>query len=171
MNCPNCELPTLPEQKFCRSCGASLQMTTQPLAGPASVFELQRTPPPVVTNHQRTNSLMLWGFILMFAGAAIGVIGKKLMQEDVITVLGVLISLAGMFLTVYPFLSPARPKHEVSPSAESEPLTQPQAPKMLRQERNSEYVPSVTERTTDLLEEFRDRECTRENSIPKKPRP
>ena len=127
-------------------------MTTQPLAGPLTVSELRRKPAEISTPaHQRTNSMVLRGFILMFAGAAIGVIGKKLIQADAITVLGVLISLAGMFLTVYPFLSPVRAKREVSSAAESEPLTQTQAPKMLRHESNTEYVPCVTERTTNLL--------------------
>jgi hypothetical protein len=152
MNCPKCESQTLPQQKFCRSCGSSLEMTTQPLAGPAVASELPRKPAAELTHgNQRANSWMLWGFIILLAGAAIGVVGKKLIHEDVVSVLGVLLSLVGMFLTVYPFLSPSRTKRKVRSTAESEVLTNVPAPKTLGSESNTEYVPSVTERTTDLL--------------------
>ena len=152
MSCPKCGLQTLSEQKFCRSCGASLQMATQPLAEPTALSELPRTPGLILTHdNQRTNRLVLWGFIIMLVGVAIGVIGKKLIHEDLVTVVGVLVSLAGMFLTVYPFLSPSRAKHESSRSTEPEVLTPPRPPRTLQQESNTEYVPSITERTTNLL--------------------
>ena len=64
MNCPKCALQTLPDQKFCRSCGASLQMSTQPLTEYATVSDLERT--PAITfkgEQQRTNRLTPWGFI------------------------------------------------------------------------------------------------------------
>lgn len=153
MTCPKCGLQTLPEQKFCRACGASLQLTTQPLAEPASFADPRPVPAVINHDHQGTNRLVLWGFIVMFLGAAIGVIGKKLIHEDLVTVMGVLISLGGMFLTVYPFLMPSRAKNESIRSAETEVLTQPKLPKALRPESNIEYVPSITERTTDLLKD------------------
>jgi hypothetical protein len=40
----------------------------------------------------------------MLIGVVIGVVGKKLVHEDIITVVGVLISLSGMFLTTYQYL-------------------------------------------------------------------
>ena len=153
MNCPKCGLQALQDQRFCRSCGAGLQMTTSPLAVPAAVSDPER--PPSSTSkgdQQRTNGLLLWGFVVMFIGAAIGVIGKKLMHEDIVTVVGVLISLAGMFLTVYPYLSPlARQKYDSSPSSRPEGLAQSQPTKHLPPESTIEYVPSITERTTELL--------------------
>ena len=89
----------------------------------------------------------------MLAGASIGVIGKKLMHEDLVTVIGVLISFVGMFLTVYPYLSPARrTKVDSSRSQQSDVITPSQPAKTLPPERSTEYVPSITERTTDLLE-------------------
>ena len=150
MTCPKCGLPAVAEQKFCRSCGASLEMTTQPLAdlsATTSQAELTARTPP----NERTNKLMLRGFLLMFAGAAIGVVGKKLLHADIVTVVGILMSLAGMFLTVYPYLVPARAKQNTSPSPQPNEL--PAFPReSLPQERNVDYVPSITERTTNLLE-------------------
>jgi len=150
MTCPKCGLTTLPEQKFCRSCGASLEMATQPLADPtATLSQTERT--ARTQPNERTNKLMLWGFILMFVGAAIGVVGKKLMHEDIVTVVGIVMSLAGMFLTVYPYLLPGRAKHNTSPSPQPNELPA-FARKNLPKEREIDYVPSITERTTHLLE-------------------
>jgi hypothetical protein len=92
---------------------------------------------------------------MMFIGVAIGVIGKILIHEDVVTVVGVLLSLAGMFLTVYPYLAPpksrSRKKYDATLSSQPEVLTPSEQPKSLPQGSNTEFVPSVTERTTDLL--------------------
>lgn len=151
MNCPKCALQTLPEQKFCRSCGASLQITTQPLAGP--VAKSDRETKSRQRENERANRYVLWGFIVLLVGVAIGVIGKKLMHQDLVTVIGVLISLVGMFLTVYPYLSPPRRTKRDSSRSEQPEITEPHPPKTLPQERDIVYVPSITERTTDLLED------------------
>lgn len=122
-------------------------MTTQPLAELATISEPERT-------SQRRNGLVLWGFIMMFIGVAIGVVSKKLLHQDIITVVGVLISLLGMFLSVYPFLAPPRRnKSDSSLSSQPEVLTTSQPTEFLPQASNVEYIPSVTERTTDLLKE------------------
>jgi hypothetical protein len=154
MNCRKCGLQTLPDQRFCRSCGASLQTNTPPLVGPATVSELGRPPANVLKDEkQRASGLMLWGFIIMFIGVAVGIIGKKLMHEDIVTVVGALVSLTGMFLTVYPYLSPSsRRKLDSSPLSQPDILSQSQPGKYLPPESNIEYVPSITERTTNLLE-------------------
>ena len=153
MNCPKCGREAVSDQKFCRSCGATLQIITQPLVDSETASRLETTPPIIVRNgSQRANRTMLWGFIIMFIGVAIGVIGKMLIEENVVTVVGVLVSLVGMFLTVYPYLagSPGR-KYDVVTTAKPDELRQAQPTRRLPQESNIEYVPSVTERTTDLL--------------------
>jgi hypothetical protein len=153
MNCPKCGLHTLQDQKFCRSCGAGLQMTTRPLAAPATVSDLEGTSAIGFDGEgQRRNRLALWGFIIMFVGVAISVIGKMLMHEETVTVVGVLVSLVGMFLTVYPYLSPSpRRKHDSTASSQPEVLTRSDPIRYLPPERSIEYVPSISERTTDLL--------------------
>ncbi len=160
MNCPSCGLPTRSDQKFCRSCGAGLQMTTQPLGEHVAVFDRKRTPADVsnsVANKlgdetRRSDRRALWALIMMFIGIAFGAIGKMLIHQDIVTVVGVLLSVAGMFMLAYSSLSPPRPKKYNSiPSARPEVLTQTQPPKSLSQGSNTDYVPSITERTTDLL--------------------
>ena len=153
MNCPSCDLQTLPDQKFCRACGASLQMTTQPLVEYASVSELERpTAIAAQGENRRTYGLVPWGFIAMFVGVAISLIGKMLMHQDIVTVVGVLVTLAGMFLTAYPYLSPARPqRHDSTPPTQPDVLTQTPVTKYLPPDGRVEPLPSITERTTDLL--------------------
>jgi hypothetical protein len=154
MNCPKCGLQALADQKFCRSCGASLQMITQPLADHAPASDLERTPTIILKDEkQGPNRLVPWGFTIMFIGVAIGVMGKMLMHEEMVTVVGVLVSLVGMFLTVYPYLSPSpRQKHDSSPSSQPGVLTHSPPTKYLPQTSNTEFVSSITERTTALLE-------------------
>ena len=151
MICPKCGLQTLPEQKFCRSCGASLQAITQRLPEGTTVAGPGK--PAIIREEVRGASrLVQWGFIIMFVGAVIGVVGKMLMHEQVITVVGVLLSLAGMFLAVYPYLSPSsRTRNNSGASSQPELHKQSQPPKQLPEERTIEYVPSITERTTGLL--------------------
>ena len=152
MVCPKCGLQTLPEQKFCRSCGANLQGITQPL--PEGTTVTGPSTPAIIIREEinGANRLVQWGFIVMFVGAAIGVVGKMLMHDQVVTVVGVLLSLAGMFLAVYPYLSPSsRTRHNSGPPSQPELQKQSQPNKQLPEERTIEYVPSITERTTDLL--------------------
>lgn len=154
MNCPKCDSPVLPDQNYCRACGASLQLVTQPLAGYAAVSDREKLPAIDFKGEQRTSRLVLWGFIIMFIGVAIGVIGKMLIHQETVTVIGVLVSLVGMFLTAYPYLSPStRQKHESIPSSQPEVIKQSQPTRYLPHERNTAYVPSITERTTNLLKE------------------
>ena len=153
MTCPKCGLEPQADQKFCRSCGASLRMTTQPLSKPntraepetSGIINFKDDAPPA-------NRSMLVGFIIMFLGVVLGVVGKRLIYNDAITVVGILVSLVGMFLTIYPYLAPPRRReHHSTPSTQTEELTQSQPAKTLPPEGAREYVPSITERTTDLL--------------------
>ncbi|GEM_PF-1922898 len=145
-------LATTARSEICRSCGARLEMTTQPLAEPVTVSFLEGTSAiSSKSERQRANGFVLWGFAIMLIGAAIGIVGKKLVHEDIITVVGVLISLVGMFLTVYPYLSPSsRKKNDSGSSLRPEVLTHSQPPEYLPHGSN-DYLPSITDRTTDLL--------------------
>jgi hypothetical protein len=125
-------------------------MITHPLE---PVRQLEKRPSIIHEDEkQRQNRLVLRGFIIMFIGAAVGIIGKKLMHEDLVTVLGALVSILGIFLTVYPYLSPSsRRKVDSSSPSQPETLSQSELGNYLPPESRVEYVPSITERTTNLL--------------------
>jgi len=123
------------DQKFCRSCGADLQGTDV-----------------TVADGERTNHLMLLGFVVMFAGAAVGVVGKMLLHSDAVTVVGALAALAGMFIVVYPSLNPPGRRRQTSASATLPETFLPAEPtKKLTPMNEADFIPSVTEPTTDLL--------------------
>ncbi len=152
MSCPNCGLQTLPDQKFCRVCGASLRVTTQPLPERTTLSERERALAIGPQNDRsRANNLTFAGLVIMFLGVALGVIGKKLAYLDVVTVAGVLISLVGMFLTLYPYLAPSRRKPGSPTTAEAEQVSQAEGTNALAEKGTIEYMPSITERTTNLL--------------------
>ena len=153
MNCPSCGKQTLPDQKFCRSCGTSTRLITQPLPENDTVSN-QETMPRILSKPERQSgsSLLPWAFIIMFIGVAIGITGKMIMHDEIVTAVGALISIAGMFLTAYPYLMPAgRHRHDSSAVSQPElPIQSPPA-KSLAPATNVGYVDSITERTTDLL--------------------
>ena len=149
MTCHKCGSETLPDQRFCRSCGARLGIVTEPLTDPAAI-SYPKEPNVIEDRSELRNRLVAWGFIIMFVGVAIGVIGKKLMHEEIVTVIGILMSLAGMFLTGYPYLRPSSRKDSRSASSSRE-LPKQSPPVNQLPEGRTDYVPSITERTTDLL--------------------
>ena len=144
MNCYQCGSPSLPDQKFCRSCGTSLQVITKPLA---EIPELE-TPPKIT--RQWARNLLPVGFVTMFLGLFIAVTGGVIIQEKIITNIGILVFIFGMFLIgLTDLLRRTRPKPVSNPQPET--LTPSQPITYLSQERTIEYLPGVTERTTSLL--------------------
>ena len=85
----------------------------------------------------------------MLLGVVIGVLGKKLVHDDIVTVVGVLISLVGMFLVVYKYLAP---KRNLGTESSSKGLSRSEPARYLPNGSNIEYIPSVTEVQTDLLQ-------------------
>ena len=141
MKCPRCGLPVTTDQKFCRSCGADLQGTDVAVADGN-----------IGVDRERTNHLMLLGFVVMFAGAAVGVVGKMLLHVDAVTVVGVLAALAGLFTVIHPSLNPPRRRRQTSASAIRPEIFLPAEPtRKLTPVNEADFIPSVTEPTTDLL--------------------
>jgi hypothetical protein len=96
---------------------------------------------------------MFWGFIMMMIGAAFGVIGKMIVHQEVVTAVGVLTALVGMFLIGYPSLVSLRHgKTESTPAPPGQLPPGPKVERVLPAPGATDFVPSVTERTTNLLQ-------------------
>ena len=150
MNCPKCGSQTTSAQQFCRTCGAGLQ-TLPDLAAVSSqehkrenVGEADSSP---------FNNIMRIGLFVMFAGVMIAIVGKTLLHLDLVTNVGVLMNVVGMFLIVYSLLGPSR-RTNVNrvQTGHLKELPKAKTTGKLAPMSDIDFVPSVTERTTDLLE-------------------
>ncbi len=151
MNCYQCGAPSHPEQKFCRSCGTSLQIITRPLAESTAVGDLEKNAAsiPKVTR-QWTRNLMLGGFVTMFIGLFLAVVGATMIHDKMITGVGMLHFLLGMFLMGFAEIwRKTRPRPVSNPQPET--LTPSQPIMYLPQESRIEQPTSITDRTTSLL--------------------
>ena len=66
MNCPACGTHILPDQSYCRSCGADLNHAARPFAASNA------------RDGHRTGRFVFVAFTIMFIGAALGALGKML---------------------------------------------------------------------------------------------
>ncbi len=131
INCPSCGSQMKFDQQFCRTCGTSLRADE-----PGSI-----------------NRRMLWGLLMAFGGIVIALAGKMLLQLNLVTFIGVLISLSGMFfIAAYPFLT-ASLRQKFAPGRNTHPESLPHADttNKLPPINETDFVPSVTENTTNLL--------------------
>ena len=155
MHCPNCGHKTTTEQKYCRACGLSLERVTQLLAelGPPAhdVAAHGKGDERLRRYAERAGLALLAGGGLVFFVAIYWVIitkiiiGKgELLTGTIFLALLTALVFGGLLLS---YASSARK------SAPTPPPTLPPDEPAARQlpEPHFEPVPSVTERTTDLL--------------------
>lgn len=129
MNCPNCGLQTLADQQFCRSCGESL------------IADRPRTIPP-----------QFWGLVMAFGGILLAMTGK-LVDLRWLMFAGVFISVGGMFfIPAFTLLRQSRPrKRKATQLQQPDFLTPADTTNKLLPLGDTDFIPSVTEETTNLL--------------------
>ncbi len=154
MFCPNCGNQAAADQKFCRSCGMNLQKVAAALAEHLAEFGTGQSGIESAKNlrHQAVQRVM-WGAAVMFAGIAVSIIGKMIIHNEEVSGAGALFSVTGMFLTFYFILSAvykfASAERHLPPEGK---LLGAKTTAQLASNRSADVTPSITERTTDLLE-------------------
>ena len=159
MHCPSCGKPATTDQQFCRACGMSLEtiskLVAQHAGTPIADEKLERREAERLMVRRMFNWIM-WGIIMIGIGTAMLVfnktfeIGKWFKLVSTLTVLGGCgVTVAGVVSTMRRGTQlPSGPRiKELPTSAEPEQLATHQLPKPL---------PSITERTTQLISEERD---------------
>lgn len=132
MNCPNCAAPIVDDQQFCRSCGTGL-----PDDGP-------RLPRPQV-----------WGMVALamtFGGLLVAITGSMIDLRWLIFT-GVFIVITGMFLiAALSLLGQTRPrKRGRQQSRQPRSIAPAVTTNKLLPLGQNDFIPSVTEKTTNLL--------------------
>lgn len=102
---------------------------------------------------RRMSILLFWGLVTFLVGATMMGIGKRMLQDNLILMIGLLISMAGAVLAAYSVISPlwkqtSKFRQSVEPKASIESITGINtSPEGL-----PAPFPSVTEQTTRVLE-------------------
>jgi hypothetical protein len=154
MLCPNCGTQTTNEQKFCRNCGMNLEPVSKAIATHLAQGGLD-APPAEAEGERRdlrrmTNGLIL-GVAVILVGALVLADARLFMLRPWLKMLGTFLTCLGVFVSLLAVLSPLRS------AGRRRGATLPDKPEGARttgrllHESTIEPVPSVTERTTDLL--------------------
>ena len=154
MYCPNCGKTNSAEQKFCRSCGLSLEKAVQSLADQLPGLELDKNLRERQLKVERLITIVLGSAIsIVLVGVLWGIIYGIIIVNGQVTVgLFMLAFIVGMIL--FALLSMYR--DSLRKAAGKRQLPEP-APAFvadtgeLLSESLVEPIPSVTERTTELL--------------------
>lgn len=154
MFCPNCGSKNSTQQKFCRSCGLSLEKTAQSLVEqiPAKIDQ---------SLERRKKKLERFGFIALSGVGVVGVgalsymiiFNMMLAQGKILGGLALLTIiicglLAVFFFNYANFLKETAVKNRLQPPEE---MPEYETPAKLPNDSYLEPIPSVTERTTELL--------------------
>ena len=153
MLCPNCGTRTTTEHKFCRNCGMNLEPVSRALAahlspGGAAAAKAARAA------ERRALRRMTTGLIAGVVVTLFGVLLMAVMPGKGFKVIGVVAALVGLVAALIAVLSPLRPAKDDDEEEEA------QAPHALEgaaptgrllHEQTAEPLPSITERTTELL--------------------
>ena len=154
MYCPNCGKQTAPDQKFCRACGLGLDKIAHSLGEqlPARIDET------LVAQKERFEKLgvaALSVFGLGLLSIFVYLAGKELIQKgdlrEALFTLGLFVMFACGLISVFLFAKAKELGDKAKQRQLPGPTEKPGSTKELLNEGDFEPVPTVTERTTELL--------------------
>jgi hypothetical protein len=102
MYCPNCGKENSGGQRFCRSCGLSLQTLTRVLGEELATSKTEGRPVEVMEgDHQRYKHLLFYSILTLMFGLMIIIFGKKVANEQLVADIGTVISFLGTAAATY----------------------------------------------------------------------
>lgn len=154
MHCPNCGKPATSDQQFCRACGMSLEtvekLVAQHTSSPAAVQKkLQKAEAEKAIVRSMFN-WMIWGMLIMGIGVVMIVINKSFPIGNWFRLLSSLLVLGGMGVTCGGALSAIK-RGALSTRPPANQLSGPPDTKSLPTSPTPAELPSITERTTQLI--------------------
>jgi predicted nucleic acid-binding Zn ribbon protein len=151
MYCPNCGKENPETPGFCRSCGLGLRTISQALVNELSATKSDDSSIEIVDPEQkRWRNPLVYSFLMLLLGMVIVIFGKKIVVEQLIADLGMLIALLGIgllgFKGMWLILSQSSSSPRTKTLLESKPTTE------LPHALPSGEPASVTEHTTRHFE-------------------
>ncbi|HSE15496.1 MAG TPA: zinc ribbon domain-containing protein [Pyrinomonadaceae bacterium] len=148
MHCPNCGKPAADDQQFCRSCGMNLESIASLVARhSSSTIEAPAKIDRVATEQAAVRTMFNWlilGLIILGIGVAMILVDKSFLIGKWFSLLSSFFMLAGLGVATAGVLNAIR---QATGIAGSRPLNQ----KVLSDNPIPDELPSITERTTQLL--------------------
>ena len=159
MHCPSCGNESSLDHKFCRKCGFNLEPVGKLMAANSSTDE-----EPKLSKLERDKLLMrhmvkwmMRGMLIMLIGIILIVVNKQLKVDQLVGLLGTLLTLAGVSVTMYGLLDTMRggglKKQKTKALSAATENENEQATSTTRELEGRSPIPldSVTERTTQLI--------------------
>lgn len=154
MYCPNCGKTNSAEQKFCRSCGLNLEKTVQSIA--------EQFPAEEIDKHIQYRRRIVDRWLNIIAGSAISIVAVSVLWGiiyEIIIVKGEVLGgsiFLGFIVALILFALLMLYRESLVKTSGKGPLAQQKMAQAedtakLLPESSAESVPSITERTTDLL--------------------
>ena len=154
MHCPNCGKPATSDQQFCRACGMSLEpvgkLVAKHTGSPAAI---QAKLDKAETEKALARSMfnwMMWGMLMVGIAIVMTVVNKSFpigdwfrLLSSLLAVVGLGVAVGGVFNTLRRAMLPAR--------REPDQLAGPPDTNELPTNSNPAELPSITERTTQLI--------------------
>lgn len=157
MHCPSCGAETTLEQRFCRSCGMDLETVSNLVIAHSSPEALKREKSLTKKAiQQRMYQSFKWGMIFFIFGMASLATVKTLGFAKVFNLGPLFLLFLGMGIMLFGALSPMRDHHALQarktlPPKQTGELHEAETTRELPAARVPVSVPSITERTTQLI--------------------
>src|SRR6185369_14420 len=146
MHCPNCGKPAAGDQQFCRSCGMSLETVGKLVVQhSSSSVEVQRRNDKAAREQAAVRTMFNWimlGMIILGIGVAMIIVNKNFDIGKWFSLLSSFLILGGTGVATAGFLNAVR---------QAANITGPPNQKSLPTNPVPDELPSITERTTQLI--------------------
>jgi len=155
MHCPSCGKPASPDQQFCRGCGMGLESVNQLVAQHSSQSLSQAQNKIVKAEQERAIvklmvQRLMWGMLLIGIGV-IMIVANKGFDLWLLRFVSALFMLSGTGLALYGVLASVRDGVAISGARVPSGISETTDVKSLPIRELALSLPSVTERTTQLI--------------------
>lgn len=168
MHCPNCGKPAETDQQFCRACGMSLDSVGKLVAQHSSTpVEKQKKIDRAELEQamlRRMINWLIWGMIVLGIGVVLLVVNKAMDFGRWVSFVSSVLMLGGMGIASAGVLSAIKQGASISSKPPAREIGAMPDEKALPAELSTPALPSVTERTTQLIASDEARAQQRERS-------